>query len=95
MTIASEMAKFIIDQKSEGKGTPNANALIGHINENRDIQLQRFDEYLQDMQPVLIEEINHEFTSTDELIANDKAAVAEADAAFILRKKGGAVTVAN
>ena len=93
MTIASEMAKFIIDQKSEGKGTPNANALIGHINENRDIQLQRFDEYLQDMQPVLIEEINHEFTSTDELIANDKAAVAEADAAFILRKKGGAVTV--
>jgi|GEM_PF-5152495 len=93
MTIASEMAKFIIDQKSEGKGTPNANALIAHINENRDIRLQRFDEYLQDMQAVFIEEINHEFTSTDELIANDKAAVAEADATFILRKKGGDVEV--
>ena len=93
MDIASEMAKFIIDQKSEGKGTPNANALIAHINENRNIRLQRFDEYLQDMQAVFIEEINHEFTSTDELIANDKAAVAEDDAAFILRKKEGDVKV--
>lgn len=93
MTIASRMARFIIDQKNRGEPTPNVNALIDHINEDRDIQLQRFDVYLQDMQQDFVEEINHEFASTEDLLANDKAAVAQADTAFILRKKGGDVEV--